>query len=61
MANEFNANDIFEIAIKIEQNGAIFYRDAAKQVEKKNTNNFFLNWPGWKTIMKQPLPICKKN
>ncbi|MBU1697189.1 MAG: ferritin family protein, partial [Proteobacteria bacterium] len=42
MANEFNANDIFEIAIKIEQNGAIFYRDAAKQVEKEEHKQFLL-------------------
>ena len=42
MANEFNANDIFEIAIKIEQNGAIFYRDAAKKVEKEEHKRFLL-------------------
>ena len=35
MTNEFNANDIFEIAIKIEQNGAIFYRDAAGHVKEE--------------------------
>ena len=42
MANEFNANDIFEMAIKIEENGAIFYRDAAKQVEEEKHKNFLL-------------------
>jgi rubrerythrin len=42
MAIEFNANDIFEIAIKIEQNGAVFYRDAAKQVEEKEHKDFLL-------------------
>jgi len=42
MANEFNANDIFEMAIKIEQNGAIFYRDAAKQMEKEKHKQFLL-------------------
>lgn len=42
MANEFNANDIFEIAIKIEQNGAIFYRDASAQVEKEEHRQFLL-------------------
>ncbi len=42
MANEFNANDIFEMAIKIEKNGAIFYRDAAKQVEEEKHKNFLL-------------------
>lgn len=42
MANEFNADDIFEMAIKIEKNGAAFYRDAAGQVEGKNNKDFLL-------------------
>ncbi|MCD4718964.1 MAG: ferritin family protein [Desulfobacula sp.] len=42
MANEFNAKDIFEIAIKIEQNGAIFYRNAAKQVKEEKHKQFLL-------------------
>ena len=42
MTNEFNANDIFDIAIKIEQNGAIFYRDAAKLFEKEEHKQFLL-------------------
>jgi len=43
MTNEFNANDIFEMAVKIEQNGAIFYRDAARQVEGENHKEFLLD------------------
>ena len=42
MPNGFNANDIFEIAVKIEQNGAKFYRDAAKQVKEEKHKNFLL-------------------
>ncbi len=42
MPNEFNANDIFEMAVKIEQNGAIFYRDAAKQVSVEEYKDFLL-------------------
>ncbi|WP_299983693.1 ferritin family protein [Desulfobacula sp.] len=42
MPNEFNANDIFEIAVKIEQNGAKFYRNAAKQVEEEKHKKFLL-------------------
>ncbi len=42
MPNEFNANDIFEMAVKIEQNGAIFYRNAAKQIEDEGNKNFLL-------------------
>ncbi|WP_022669219.1 ferritin-like domain-containing protein [Desulfospira joergensenii] len=40
MPNEFNADDIFEIAVKIEQNGAAFYRDAAQRVEGQENKNF---------------------
>lgn len=42
MPNEFNANEIFEIAVKIEQNGAMFYRNAAEQVEEENHKEFLL-------------------
>jgi rubrerythrin len=42
MSNEFNANDIFEIAIQIEKNGAAFYRHAAGKVENKAHKDFLL-------------------
>lgn len=42
MPTEFNANDIFEMAIKIEQNGAIFYRNAAQHLDKKKQKTFLL-------------------
>ncbi|MDA8136305.1 MAG: ferritin family protein [Desulfobacteraceae bacterium] len=42
MTNEFNADDIFEMAVKIEQNGAVFYRDAAGQVDEKKNKDFLL-------------------
>jgi len=42
MPNDFNAKDIFEIAIKIEQNGAVFYRDAAKTVDESVHKEFLL-------------------
>ncbi len=40
MGNEFNANDIFEIAKQIEINGAKFYRDAANRVEEDAHKQF---------------------
>ena len=43
MPNEFNANDIFKMAIKIEQNGAIFYRDAANKIEGEKHKQFLLD------------------
>ncbi len=43
MTNEFNANDIFKVAVEIEKNGALFYRTAAKNVENKNHKEFLLD------------------
>ncbi len=43
MPNEFNIDDIFEIAIKIEENGAAFYRDAAKKINDANHQIFLLD------------------
>jgi rubrerythrin len=43
MANEFNADDIFEIAVKIEENGAAFYRDAATKIEDVQHKTFLLD------------------
>ncbi len=42
MPNDFNANDIFEMAIKIEQNGAIFYRDAAQHIDDETQKAFLV-------------------
>lgn len=42
MANEFNANDIFEIAKQIEINGAKFYREAANRVDEAPHKDFLL-------------------
>lgn len=43
MPNDFNADDIFEMAVKIEKNGAIFYRNAAEQVEGADNKQFLLD------------------
>lgn len=42
MPNEFNADDVFEIAVKIEQNGAKFYRDAAEKIDNQENKQFLL-------------------
>lgn len=42
MPNEFNAHDIFEMAVMIEKNGAVFYREAAEQVEKSDQKELLL-------------------
>ncbi len=43
MGNEFNANDIFEVAKQIEQNGAVFYREAAEAVDGNDNKEFLLD------------------
>ncbi len=43
MANEFSADDIFNIAIKIEQNGAEFYRNAAEKIDDQENRKFLLD------------------
>ncbi|MCA1793258.1 MAG: ferritin family protein [Desulfotignum sp.] len=40
MSNEFTANDMFDIAIEIEQNGARFYRRAANLMDQENYKQF---------------------
>jgi rubrerythrin len=40
MTNEFTANDMFDIAIEIEQNGARFYRRAANLMDEKKHKQF---------------------
>lgn len=42
MTNEFNADDIFEMAVKIEENGAAFYREAAEGIQDEKSKNFLL-------------------
>lgn len=36
----FNADEIFEMALKIEQNGEKFYRDSAQKVKDSETQDF---------------------
>jgi len=42
MAFDFNANEIFDIARQLEQNGALFYRTAAENVEGEEEKSFLL-------------------
>jgi len=43
MPNDFNADDIFEMAIQIEKNGASFYREAAEKIENQDHKTFLLD------------------
>ncbi len=42
MSYDFNANDIFEMAERIEENGANFYRQVATSVAGKKNKDFLL-------------------
>jgi rubrerythrin len=41
MSIQFNAEEIFEIAIQIERNGAIFYRNSANNTKDESTKKIF--------------------
>ena len=46
MAISFNLDEILEMAEQIEKNGANFYREAAKKVPDKKTQNMFVALAG---------------
>jgi len=46
MAISFNLDEIFEMAEEIEKNGANFYREVAKKVSDKKTQNMFIALAG---------------
>ena len=46
MAISFNVDEIFEMAEQIERNGASFYREAARKVSDKKTQNMFVTLAG---------------
>jgi rubrerythrin len=46
MVYDFNAKDVFDMAIRIEQNGAKFYRDAADSVDDQAHKDLLLELAG---------------
>jgi len=60
MPNEFNADDIFEMAVKIEQNGAIFYRQAADKVDGEENKAFLLDLAEMEDDHEQTFAAMKK-
>jgi len=44
MSYDFNADDIFEIAVQLERNGAAFYRSAAGSVADEDIKAFLLEF-----------------
>lgn len=60
MPNDFNADDIFEMAVKIEQNGAVFYREAAEKVDGENNKKFLLDLAAMEDEHEQTFEAMKK-
>ncbi len=61
MGNEFNANDIFEIAKQIEINGAKFYRTAANRVDEDIHKQFLLGLAEMEDTHEQTFADMQKN
>ena len=60
MGVEFNAFEVFEIAEKIERNGAKFYRRAAELFDDSRTHNMFLQLAEWETVHEQVFADMRK-
>ena len=60
MGVKFNAFEIFEIAEKIERNGAKFYRRAAELFDDSRTHNMFLQLAEWETTHEQVFADMRK-
>jgi len=43
MGLDFNADEVFEIALQIEKNGAKFYRDASEKIKDPNKKQLLIN------------------
>lgn len=61
MPNDFNADDVFEMAVKIEKNGAIFYRDAAEKVEGGENKKFLLELAAMEDDHEKTFAAMKKD
>jgi len=44
MGYDFNVDEIFEIAVQLERNGAIFYRQMAKRISEARVSQLLLNF-----------------
>jgi len=61
MANEFNANDILELAKQIEINGAKFYREAANRVDDGKHKQFLLGLAEMEDTHEQTFAAMQKD
>ncbi|THB81810.1 MAG: rubrerythrin [Desulfobacteraceae bacterium] len=61
MAYDFTANDIFEIAIQLEKNGAAFYREAAEQTDHAEHKEFLLELAAMEDDHEQTFAALQKD
>ncbi len=60
MGVKFNAFEVFEIAERIERNGAKFYRRAAELFDDSRTHNMFLKLVEWEAAHEQVFADMRK-
>lgn len=60
MAVEFNAFEVFEIAERIERNGAKFYRRAAELFDDSRVHNMFLKLAEWEVAHEKVFANMRK-
>jgi rubrerythrin len=53
MAQEFNANEIYDMAIQIEDNGQLFYNEAVKMAKKSDIKDLFIRLGKWEADHKR--------
>ena len=51
MSYDFNVDEVFEMACRIERNGANFYRQAARGVSESSIHQLMLNCVGNSTAL----------
>lgn len=60
MVAEFNAFEVFEIAERIERNGAKFYRRAAELFDDSRVHNMFLKLAEWELVHEKVFANMRK-
>jgi len=61
MSYNFNADDVFEMAEQIERNGALFYRQAAKDVADPDATRFLLDLAAMEDDHEKTFAAMRKN
>jgi rubrerythrin len=60
MSYDFNADDVFEMAVQIERNGAVFYRKAAADIGDPDAKNFLTDLAAMEDSHEKTFSTMKK-